>query len=238
MDMFGMMNDMIGNMEHMAVGGNCKAFSSSTVIYSNIGGGSPKVYQETSEMHSALGGIPETGRTVRDSDSGLEQISISHHIWNRAHILQRSQNHHRGYQEERQDYINLDESEATAFDDEWQRETSLFKQQCPLEFRWHEASAGGGRGGEGTRDPPAWLSSDLRTSPPDSPVAMTDEGLRLSVSFVQAERSSREITLSFPTSSQFNIKLTGQMAPTSPWGSQGGPFTAPYLLFPSYRPSP
>lgn len=58
-----------------------------------------------------LSQIRETRRTVRDSDSGLEQMSIGHHIRDRAHILQRSRNHRTGDQEERQDYINLDESE-------------------------------------------------------------------------------------------------------------------------------
>lgn len=44
--------------EHMAAGGNCQTFSSSTVIsYSNTGDGAPKVYQETSEMRSAPGGV-------------------------------------------------------------------------------------------------------------------------------------------------------------------------------------
>lgn len=55
--------------------------------------------------------IRETRRTVRDSDSGLEQMSIGHHIRERAHIMQRSRNHRTGDQEERQDYINMDESE-------------------------------------------------------------------------------------------------------------------------------
>ncbi|KAL6089691.1 hypothetical protein STEG23_026102 [Scotinomys teguina] len=96
MDIFGMMNDMIGNMEHMAAGGNCQTFSSSTVI---TGDGAPKVYQETSEMRSAPGGIRETRRTVCDSDSGLEQMFIGHHIRDRAHILQRSRNHRTGDQE-------------------------------------------------------------------------------------------------------------------------------------------
>lgn len=41
---------------------------------------------------------------------------------------------------------------------------------------------------EGARGLPAWPSRDLRTPPPDSPVAMTGEGPRLSVSLVQAER--------------------------------------------------
>ena len=39
--------------------------------------------------------------------------------------------------------------EAAAFDDEWRRETSRFRQQRPLEFRRHEASGGGGRRAEG-----------------------------------------------------------------------------------------
>uniref|UniRef100_A0A8C3JHL3 Myeloid leukemia factor 2 n=2 Tax=Calidris TaxID=8918 RepID=A0A8C3JHL3_9CHAR len=148
-DMFGMMNDMIGNMEHMTSGANCQTFTSSTVIsYSNLGDG-PKVYQETSEMRSAPGGIRETRRTVRDSDSGLEQMSIGHHIRERAHIMQRSRNHRTGDQEERQDYINMDESDAAAFDDEWRRETSRFRPQRALDYRRHEGS--GGRRAEGTR---------------------------------------------------------------------------------------
>lgn len=80
-DMFGMMNDMIGNMEHMADRGNCQTFSSSTVIsYPNTGDGALKVYQEISERCSAPGGIRETQRTVRDSDSGLKQKSTGHYI--------------------------------------------------------------------------------------------------------------------------------------------------------------
>lgn len=57
--------------------------------------------------------IRETRRTVRDSNSGLEQMSIGHHIRDRAHIMQRSRNHRTGDQEERQDYINLDEGECS-----------------------------------------------------------------------------------------------------------------------------
>ncbi|TFK01463.1 caspase-6 [Platysternon megacephalum] len=134
MDMFGMMNDMIGNVEHMTSGANCQTFSSSTVIsYSNLGDG-PKVYHETSETRSAPGGIRETRRTVRDSNSGLEQMSIGHHIRERAHIMQRSRNHRTG--------------DAAAFDDEWRRETSRFRPQRGLGYRRHESSSG--RRSEGT----------------------------------------------------------------------------------------
>lgn len=45
------------SQEHMTSGANCQTFTSSTVIsYSNLGDG-PKVYQETSEMRSAPGGV-------------------------------------------------------------------------------------------------------------------------------------------------------------------------------------
>ncbi|XP_036153090.1 myeloid leukemia factor 2 isoform X1 [Myotis myotis] len=187
MDMFGMMNDMIGNMEHMTAGGNCQTFSSSTVIsYSNTGDGAPKVYQETSEMRSAPGGIRETRRTVRDSDSGLEQMSIGHHIRDRAHILQRSRNHRTGDQEERQDYINLDESCP-----------QVVSGLCPLQVRPQHLMMNGGERppdsgssalwnfegmrlqgveAEGPKGLPAWPYRHLRTPPPDSPAAMTGEG--------------------------------------------------------------
>uniref|UniRef100_A0A2K5S6T2 Myeloid leukemia factor 2 n=1 Tax=Cebus imitator TaxID=2715852 RepID=A0A2K5S6T2_CEBIM len=201
MDMFGMMNDMIGNMEHMTAGGNCQTFSFSTVSYSNTGDGAPKVYQETSEMRSAPGGIRETRRIVRDSDSGLEQMSIGHHLRDRAHILQRSRNQRTGDQEER---------EAAAFDDEWRRETSRFRQQRPLEFRRLESSGAGGRRAEG----PPHLAIQ---GPEDSPSLQSrryGEGPGPSASLVQAES-----------------KLSGKPAPTSPWGSQGEPFTAPFPYF-------
>ncbi|XP_036598135.1 myeloid leukemia factor 2-like [Trichosurus vulpecula] len=164
MDAFGMMNGMIGNMEHVTTGANGQTFSSSTVIsYSSLGDGAPKIYQETSEMRSAPGGIRETRRTVRDSESGLEQMSVGHHIRDRARILQRSRNHRTGDQEERRDYINLDESDAEAFDNEWRRETSRYRPQSPTEFPRHEATgADGGRRAEGP------LGLDIQ-GPEDSP---------------------------------------------------------------------
>lgn len=53
----------------------------------------------------------ETRQSLRDSESGLESLAIGHHIGARAHIVERSQNRRTGDREERQDFINLDESE-------------------------------------------------------------------------------------------------------------------------------
>lgn len=56
--------------------------------------------------------IRETRQSLRDSESGLERLAIGHHIGARAHIVERSQNRRTGDREERQDFINLDESES------------------------------------------------------------------------------------------------------------------------------
>ncbi|XP_056385666.1 myeloid leukemia factor 2 [Hyla sarda] len=137
MDMFSMMNDLMGGMEQMTNSSNCQTFSSSTVIsYSNMGGsGAPKVYQETSHMRTAPGGIRETRHAVRDSDSGMEQMSIGHHIRERSHIMQRSHNRRTGDREERQEFINMDENDAAEFDEEWQRGTSRFRNQRAVGYR-------------------------------------------------------------------------------------------------------
>ncbi|KAM4703228.1 myeloid leukemia factor 2 [Rhinophrynus dorsalis] len=137
MDMFGMMNDIMGGMGQISSGSNCQTFSSSTVIsYSNMGGASaPKVYQETSQTCTAPGGIRETRRTVRDSDSGVEQMSIGHHIRERSHIMQRSHNRRTGDQEESQEFINMDENEAAGFNEEWHRETSRYRGQRGVSYR-------------------------------------------------------------------------------------------------------
>ncbi|XP_056902126.1 myeloid leukemia factor 2 isoform X2 [Takifugu flavidus] len=127
MDMFGMMEEMMGNVERMTSAPNCQTFSSSTVIsYSSSGPGAPKVYQQTSQTTTGPGGIRETRQSLRDSESGLERLAIGHHIGARAHIMERSQNRRTGDREERQDFINLDESDAAAFDEEWRRGTGRY----------------------------------------------------------------------------------------------------------------
>ncbi|XP_066568403.1 myeloid leukemia factor 2 [Amia ocellicauda] len=145
MDMFGMMSGMMENMERMS---GCQTFSSSTVIsYSSSGSGAPKVYQQTSETRTAPGGIRETLQTMRDSESGLERMAIGHHIRERGHVLQRSRNRRTGDREERQDFINLEESEAAAFDEEWRRETSRYPPPSSRGLDYGRERSGGGRGG-------------------------------------------------------------------------------------------
>ncbi|KAJ8268358.1 hypothetical protein COCON_G00135300 [Conger conger] len=127
MDMFGMMGGMMESMDRMSGTPACQTYSSSTVIsYSSSGSGAPRVYQQSSSTRTAPGGIRETRQAMRDSESGLERMSIGHHIRERGHVMERSRNHRTGDREERQDFINLEESEASAFDDEWRREAGRY----------------------------------------------------------------------------------------------------------------
>lgn len=125
-DMFGMMNGMMENMDRFSGSPACQSFSSSTVISYSGDSTAPKVYQQTREIRTAPGGIRETRQSLRDSESGLERMSIGHHIGERAHVLERSRNAHTGDHEQRQDFINLEESDAAAFDDEWRREVGRY----------------------------------------------------------------------------------------------------------------
>ncbi|XP_036371524.1 myeloid leukemia factor 2-like [Megalops cyprinoides] len=176
MDMFGMMGGMMENMERMSGSPGCQTFSSSTVIsYSSSGSGTPRVYQQTSEMRTAPGGIRETRQAMRDSESGVERLAIGHHIRDRGHVMERSRNHKTGDREERQEFINLEESEAAAFDDEWRRETGRYPPPNArgLDYGRERRAAGGGQqlalpGPSGSSSPPAPRHDSPRHRPPPS----------------------------------------------------------------------
>ncbi|XP_055372281.1 myeloid leukemia factor isoform X2 [Condylostylus longicornis] len=99
---------------------NGASYCSSSVIQMTSGpDGRPQVYQATSTSKTGPGGVRETRKTVQDSRTGLKKMAIGHHIGERAHIIEREQNVRSGEQEERQEFINLDEEEAETFDREF-----------------------------------------------------------------------------------------------------------------------
>ncbi|XP_055452816.1 myeloid leukemia factor 1 isoform X2 [Psammomys obesus] len=71
--------------------------------------------------------IKETRRAMRDSDSGLEKMSVGHHIHDRAHVIKKSKNNKTGDEEVNQEFINMNENDAHAFDDEWQNEVLKYR---------------------------------------------------------------------------------------------------------------
>uniref|UniRef100_A0ABD2XKY3 Myeloid leukemia factor n=1 Tax=Trichogramma kaykai TaxID=54128 RepID=A0ABD2XKY3_9HYME len=117
-NMGAMVQSNMGNMGNP----NCHSFTSSSVMTMTSGSdGRPQIYQESTSTRVAPGGVKETKKTVSDSRTGIKKMAIGHHIGERAHILERERNYHSGEQEERQEFINLEEEEAETFNHEWQQ---------------------------------------------------------------------------------------------------------------------
>ncbi|NWR45981.1 MLF1 factor, partial [Regulus satrapa] len=139
MDPFSAMDRMMSNMRNsmlemhrkfddLSLQPNGHSFSSSSMMtYSKVGDEAPKVFQASSQTRTAPGGVRETRRALKDSESGLEKIAIGHHIQDRAHVIKKSKNSRTGDEEMNQEFINMDESEAATFDNEWQREIMKFR---------------------------------------------------------------------------------------------------------------
>ncbi|XP_054269185.1 myeloid leukemia factor-like isoform X2 [Macrosteles quadrilineatus] len=112
--------NMFQSMDPMGNNPACHSYSSSTVMTMTNGpDGRPQVYQASQSVRQGPGGVKETKKSVADSRTGVKKMAIGHHIGERAHIIEREQNLRTGDQEERQDYINLDEDEADEFNNEW-----------------------------------------------------------------------------------------------------------------------
>ncbi|KAK7172389.1 hypothetical protein R3I93_004649 [Phoxinus phoxinus] len=127
------MEAMHRNFENMASDSNSHSFSSSSVMtYSKMGDEAPKVFQASSQTRCAPGGLKETRKSLKDTESGQEKMSIGHHIQDRGHVIEKKENRKTGEKELNQDFQNMDETEAQSFDDEWQREVSRFHVSAPM----------------------------------------------------------------------------------------------------------
>ncbi|XP_077344210.1 myeloid leukemia factor 1 isoform X4 [Lithobates pipiens] len=122
------MTDMHKQFEGLSDNPNTHSFKSSSVMtYSKTGDEPAKVFQASSQTRQAPGGIKETKKAIRDSETGVEQIAVGHHIKDRAHIVKQLQNKKTGDREFNQEFLNMDETEAPSFNSEWDRELSRFK---------------------------------------------------------------------------------------------------------------
>ncbi|XP_017677567.1 PREDICTED: myeloid leukemia factor 1-like [Lepidothrix coronata] len=92
--------------------------SSSMMTYSKVEDEPPKVFQASVQIRTAPGGVKETRKALKDSESGLEQMAVGHHIQGWAHVIKNSKNCKTGDEEMNQEFINLDENEAQSFDEE------------------------------------------------------------------------------------------------------------------------
>lgn len=114
---------------------------SSSSVYSVMSSGSdgrPQVYHETSSVRRGPDGLKETRRTVQDSTTGKKKMAIGHHLGERAHVVEKEQNLHTGEREEREDFINLDESDTEEFERDFQQKSrqqlvGSGRQRCQIE---------------------------------------------------------------------------------------------------------
>ncbi|XP_043329836.1 myeloid leukemia factor 1 isoform X1 [Cervus elaphus] len=117
------MQELQRNFGHLSMDPNGHSFSSSSVMtYSKVGDEPPKVFQASTQTRRAPGGVKETRKALRDSESGLEKMAVGHHLHDRAHVIKKSKNNKTGDEEVNQEFINMNECDAHAFDDEWQNE--------------------------------------------------------------------------------------------------------------------
>ncbi|XP_042314708.1 myeloid leukemia factor 1 isoform X4 [Sceloporus undulatus] len=122
------MMDLQANFDKMALNSNAHVFSSSSMMtFTKKGDEPPKIFQASAQTHVAPGGIKETRKALKDSETGLEKMAIGHHIQDRAHVIQKAKNNKTGDEELNQEFVNLDETEAHAFDEQWQKEIQKFK---------------------------------------------------------------------------------------------------------------
>lgn len=118
----GMMDMRMPNMGNQPNGAH--SFSHSSVYsYTSDGQGPPKVFQAASEERRGPGGVRETKKAVKDSESGVQRMAVGHHLGDRGHVVERSHNFHSGEREEKQDFIGLTENDGATFNEEWTRAT-------------------------------------------------------------------------------------------------------------------
>uniref|UniRef100_A0A5F9C7U5 Myeloid leukemia factor 1 n=1 Tax=Oryctolagus cuniculus TaxID=9986 RepID=A0A5F9C7U5_RABIT len=104
------MQELQRNFGNLSLDPHGHSFCSSSVMtYSKVGDEPPKVFQASTQTRRAPGGIKETRRAMRDSDSGLEKMAVGHHIHDRAHVIKKSKNNKTGDEEVNQEFINMNE---------------------------------------------------------------------------------------------------------------------------------
>lgn len=114
------------SMAHNGSNGGMSYCSSSVTSYTRDEQGRMQVYQQSNEVKQGPDGLKETKSAVRDSRTGHQELSIGHHLKEKAHIKKKSKNAYTNEQEECEDFVGIDETEADAFEQNWQRQAQSF----------------------------------------------------------------------------------------------------------------
>lgn len=112
----------MANVSHMPQSYYC---SSSVMSMSTGVDGRPQIYESSHSTLAGPGGLKETRSSMRDSRTGMQKMSIGHHIEDRAHVVEKARNHYTGEEEHNDEYINIEEEEGPQFDNEFKQRMNL-----------------------------------------------------------------------------------------------------------------
>lgn len=144
--LFPSMNSMFSNFDRLSQDPNCHSYSSSSVMtFTTDEHGRPQVYQASSSKRTGPGGVSETRRSVQDTRTGMQKMAIGHHLSDRGHVIEKSRNRYTGEEDECQEYINIEEDEAEAFNREWEDRAQLYRSRHAAvngSSQWRERSPG------------------------------------------------------------------------------------------------
>jgi len=130
--LFDMMSQL--NCQHTPSNGSQFTSYSSSTVYSSGSNGRPAVVVEkTRSSRIGPNGVAESQESLRDSRSGVERLTIERKLNDKARKLTKQRNHE-GIIETTESLENLDEDEASLFDDEWCR-AAQHNLVDPFQFR-------------------------------------------------------------------------------------------------------
>lgn len=120
MSPFGGLNGMMSMMQQQASSNAPGTFvQQQFVSYSSDGVNPPQVVERTHMNRVGPGGVREERKTLRDSRSGVQQMTIGRHINDRGHVMEKKKNRRTGEEEDNQEFINIEEEEAEQFNNEF-----------------------------------------------------------------------------------------------------------------------
>nr|XP_039250369.1 myeloid leukemia factor 1-like [Styela clava] len=158
-DMMGRMNGMQNMMQNAQRNMSMQSFSggltpgagqsyhSSTIVMQS-GQEGPRVIESTSSTRVGQDGVKETRKSHKDTGTGEMRMAIGHHIHDRAHIIEKAKNRRTGDEEEKQEYVNIEEEEADTFNNEWKQKMGAAEPksdiQCSLTYGSYRNSSRSG----------------------------------------------------------------------------------------------
>ena len=160
---------MMPDLSQMQGNGHGQSYAYSSVMsYNNNGSGEPQFFEATSSSRQGPGGVKETRKTLRDSESGVNKMAIGHHINDRGHVIERSMNRRTNERDESQNFINMDESEADRFNQEWSQATHNYRDVPGRAI--DDGRRRNRNGNNGDRSIKYWALYSLEISPNSAPM--------------------------------------------------------------------